>query len=277
MISRPMMNVNIRVAAIFAGLMALSVRGEVAPGSRLAWSAEHLETNATFTQPAAQFSFEVTNISDAEVVINDAKGSCSCTTAQLPSKPWHLPAHGSGEVKVNVDLHGKMGTFTKTVSIICEGTTAPQKILSVTVKMPDRRMFREENTKIALADRQAVFKGECAKCHAEPAKTATGHALYRQVCGICHDAHPRATAVPDLHFINHPTDVEFWKTAIANGKPGTMMPAFAASQGGPLTDAQIDELARDCLRAMPYIPRTKAELDAQKVPDSRPAPKGAAN
>jgi len=186
-----------------------------------------------------------------------------------------LLPHTGGEIKVSVNLAGKMGTFDKTVSILFAGTNTPSKVLRVTVKMPDRRIMRDQNTKIALADRQAVFKGDCAKCHADPAKTATGHALYRQICGICHDAHPRASTVPDLHMINHPIDYDFWKTNIANGKPGTLMPAFAASQGGPLTEAQIDELAKDCLRGMPYHPRSPAELEMeQRIKQiDRPAPK----
>jgi|HubBroStandDraft_6_1064221.scaffolds.fasta_scaffold96221_2 mono/diheme cytochrome c family protein len=268
------MKLKVYVAVIFTLIVAFAAHGQSQPAAQLAWSAEHLETNATFTQPAAQFIFSVTNISDSEVVIADARPSCHCTTAQLPSKPWHLLPHASGQINVSVDLKGKMGSFDKTIGIYFADTNAPRTTLRVTVKMPDRKLMRQQNTKIARADRQAVFKGDCAQCHADPAKTATGHALYREVCGICHDAHPRASWVPDLHFINHPTDLDYWKIIIANGKPNTMMPAFAASQGGPLSEAQIEALAKDCLRAMPYIPRTKAELDAQRSqPASDRAPK----
>jgi hypothetical protein len=49
--------------------------------------------------------------------------------------------------------------------------------------------------------------------------------------------------VPDLHAIKHATDFDFWKTMITLGKPHTMMPAFAVSQGGPLTDVQVTSLA----------------------------------
>ena len=206
-------------AAILAGFVVLLVVAQTNPETQLVWSADHLEISTTAAQATAEYSFGVTNISDAEVVIKDARASCSCTTAQLPSKPWHLLPHTGGEIKVSVNLAGKMGTFDKTVSIFFADTNAPHKVLRVTVKMPDRQIMRDQNTKIALADRQAVFKGDCAKCHAEPAKTATGHALYRQICGICHDAHPRASMVPDLHMINHPMDCDFWKTNIANGKP----------------------------------------------------------
>ncbi|HTA30419.1 MAG TPA: hypothetical protein VK731_08030, partial [Candidatus Cybelea sp.] len=36
---------------------------------------------------------------------------------------------------------------------------------------------------------------------------------------------------------------DYWKTVITLGKPHTMMPAFAAAQGGPLSEAQISSLA----------------------------------
>jgi hypothetical protein len=49
--------------------------------------------------------------------------------------------------------------------------------------------------------------------------------------------------VPDLHNLPMTTSEEFWRTWITSGKAGTLMPAFATSQGGPLTDAQIASLA----------------------------------
>jgi hypothetical protein len=49
--------------------------------------------------------------------------------------------------------------------------------------------------------------------------------------------------VPDLTKLKVPTDREFWRTWITYGKPGSLMPAFATSQGGPLSDMQIASLA----------------------------------
>lgn len=68
-------------------------------------------------------------------------------------------------------------------------------------------------------------------------------------CGICHEAQPRASMVPDLHHLADssgkplPTNEEFWRSWIAAGKADTLMPAFASSQGGPLNDLQIASLA----------------------------------
>jgi mono/diheme cytochrome c family protein len=49
--------------------------------------------------------------------------------------------------------------------------------------------------------------------------------------------------VPDLRALKKTTSRDYWLTWITHGKPGTLMPAFAAQAGGPLTDAQIHALA----------------------------------
>jgi mono/diheme cytochrome c family protein len=266
-------------AAILAGA---AVRVFAGGSSPLVWEPEHLEVVPKLNEPTVEFSFGVTNTSDSEVVIDHVQPSCSCTVAKLPSEPWHLLPHTNGQVSVTVDLRGKAGQFDKHLTVFFANTEMPPKVLNVTVRMPDRKPMRDENMKLALADRQAVFKGDCAKCHAGPAKTVSGMELYHQVCGICHEAQPRATMVPDLRLINtHPTDYAFWKTMIANGKPGTLMPAFAVSQGGPLTDEQIDSLAKMIdaaypIRVFPELrPQTKPALppsmaNRSLIPNSRP-------
>jgi mono/diheme cytochrome c family protein len=95
----------------------------------------------------------------------------------------------------------------------------------------------------ARADAQAVFRGDCARCHADKGRKALGQDLYAADCGICHESSHRDSLVPDLHALKQPTDFDYWKMVITLGKPRTMMPAFAATQGGPLTEAQIASLA----------------------------------
>jgi cytochrome c5 len=242
------------------------------PLTLLAWTPEHPEIVTKLNQATAAFSISVSNLADTEAVIDHVTASCSCTVAKLPSQPWHVAPHTSGEIGVTVNLMGKSGTFDKKISVYFADTNVPTKVIEVTIKMPERSMMRTNNLQIAQKDRQAVFKGDCAACHAEPAKTATGKVLYNQMCGICHEAHPLATMVPNLHLINHPMDYDFWHNAIANGKPGTLMPAFAASQGGPLTDQQIDELAKLCLHGMPYHPRPADSPANAQPPAAEPAP-----
>jgi mono/diheme cytochrome c family protein len=112
---------------------------------------------------------------------------------------------------------------------------------------------RLKNMQLALADRQAVFKSqECAKCHADPARGKTdGRLVYGAVCATCHDSQLRAAVVPDLRTLHHPTDAEHWRRWITYGRAGSMMPAFAESQGGPLTEQQINALVDFMVLAFP--------------------------
>ena len=116
----------------------------------------------------------------------------------------------------------------------------------------------------ALADRQVVFKdAACAKCHAEPAKGKTdGQQLYAAVCGTCHDSPQRAALVTDLKALKHETDSDYWKQWITYGRAGSMMPAFGDSQGGPLTQLQIDSLASYCVKTFLPVAALAAPVGA---------------
>jgi mono/diheme cytochrome c family protein len=207
----------------------------------------------------------VTNITDDDVVITDAKPSCGCTEAKMPSKPWILAGHSNGVINVGVNLAGKSGTIFKWVDVHYASNATKRLNLKVIIA-DDPKMARTKNQEMAKNDRQAVFKGDCAKCHAEPTIGKTGKELYVAACDICHGANPRATMVPDLHAMNHSTDINFWKVWISEGKPGTLMPAFSRKEGGPLTDAQIDSLADVMLQSFPPNLRTATVKSASLNP-----------
>jgi mono/diheme cytochrome c family protein len=124
---------------------------------------------------------------------------------------------------------------------------------------------RARGVEMAKADRQAVFKADCAACHTKPAEGKYGKALYDAVCAICHDAEHRATVVPDLHNLKTPTNDEFWRTWTAHGKPGSLMPAFSTAEGGPLNDTQIATLAAYLNMVIP----TQPYLDATNAPPAK--------
>jgi mono/diheme cytochrome c family protein len=69
-----------------------------------------------------------------------------------------------------------------------------------------------------------------------------GRTLYVSICGICHDSPQRAAVVPNLQALPRETDAEFWRNWISYGKPGSLMPAFAKSKGGILTEGQVMSL-----------------------------------
>lgn len=190
----------------------------------------------------------ITNsITPRPITILEVRPSCGCTTAEMPPRPWTLQPGESGQMKFSLHLAGKMGTLFKTVGVMTDqgkrdlmlrvNITAPKKI-----EMTEAQ--RAAGIAASTADRQAVFKGDCASCHTKNIEGRYGQELFKNACAICHEAEHRATMVPDLANLKVPTDVEFWRSWITFGKPGSLMPAFAQSQGGPLSDLQIASLAQ---------------------------------
>jgi mono/diheme cytochrome c family protein len=129
------------------------------------------------------------------------------------------------------------------------------------VPPPAEMLNREKNQEVAKADRQAVFRNDCATCHVDKSKGLLGAALYQQACGICHESDHRATFVPNLAALNHPTDANYWRLMIAEGKDKTLMPAFSQARGGPLSKDQIESLVT-------YL-TTEFPLNRRPAPDVR--------
>ena len=206
----------------------------------------------------------VTNsITPAAVTILNVHPSCGCTTAELPTPPWLLPPGTNSIIKVAVNLAGKSGMIFKSVNVATDkGKMDLMLRINILPAPPAPPMSEEERARgvaAAKIDRQAVFKGDCVSCHAKNVEGKYGQVLFKEVCAVCHDANPRATMVPDLHNLKDPTSDEFWRTWVTSGKAGTLMPAFATSQGGPLTDMQISSLAVYLNQAFPSHAPTPAK------------------
>jgi cytochrome c5 len=211
----------------------------------LVWDSIHKTVPVTNGTSESHFTFNLTNISTGDVTISNATASCGCTVAQLPKTPWTITSGGHGDINVTMNVAGKSGAITKEITLV---TDKGIKKLSVTtdIKAPTVPQMsdvdRANNQKIALADRQAVFKGDCAKCHVEPVKGKWGKELYDTACGICHEGEHRAAMVPNLHALPQPTNADYWRYSIVHGKTNSLMPAFAVSEGGILSDMQVNAL-----------------------------------
>jgi len=225
----------------------------------IAWDAERKDSAVPAGTAQAQYTFNLTNISHEVITINSVATSCGCTVARLPEQPWHIPPGSNGQISATMNLAGKSGTVVKTLTV---NSDKGNKLLYVQVTIlppsatpaPMTEMDREQNQKLAIADRQSVFKGECASCHAAPAVGKSGQQLYTAVCGVCHEAEHRATMVANLHALPYETSAEIWRLWITHGKPGSLMPAFALSEGGILTDEQITSLVNYLVVAIPARP-----------------------
>lgn len=211
----------------------------------LAWDGLVKEANLKPGEISAHFQFAFTNTSPQEVVVNAVRTSCGCTVAKVPRMPWLIPAGTNATFEVTVDVRGKSGTVTKTVTV---DTSAGYRYLTVRASIPAMgggsmaSADRARNLQVALADRQSVLKGDCAVCHVTPGVGKKGGDLYVAVCGVCHEAEHRASMVPLLRALNKPMKAEDWRRVITEGKPDSLMPAFANDHGGPLTPEQIDSL-----------------------------------
>jgi mono/diheme cytochrome c family protein len=131
----------------------------------------------------------------------------------------------------------------------------------------------------------AALVSGCGSPHGQPAKESETLApnevsefgtLYGQNCAGCHGTEGRggaAIALANPVYLAIADDASFRKV-IAQGVPGTAMPAFAQSAGGMLTDVQIGVLTKeirsrwsqreilDATSAPPYTPKLTG--DAQR-------------
>jgi mono/diheme cytochrome c family protein len=239
------------LVAVSALLLVSEARAARGAAEALVFESDLLEMRGTPVEGRFIFNFVFTNTAARAITVESVRTSCGCTVAEVPELPWTLEPGARGEFAVALDARGKRGTVRKSVVL---NTTAGAKSLSVRAVIEraagrtadsDSPLMddRERNMEIALADRFAIFKGDCASCHAAPAKGKMGVTLYMAVCGICHDSPNRATMVPDLRTLPHPADRDHWLRWISFGRHGSLMPAFAESEGGPLSEAQIDSLA----------------------------------
>ena len=75
--------------------------------------------------------------------------------------------------------------------------------------------------------------------------------------------------VPDLRNLNHPTDADHWRRWITYGRAGSMMPAFAEAEAGPLNPQQVDAVVAFMLKAFPSRPLPAVTVPA---PSAQAAP-----
>jgi mono/diheme cytochrome c family protein len=244
---------------LLGGLVGLTVdRAADAPVVReqtgpLIWDALDKMVEAKLGDRAAEFSFKVTNTADREITIFQVRPSCGCTVVDLPATPWVLAPGAGGTVRATVDFTGKEGDLIKTLLVTASSGTQLLRMHIVVPRMDEK--MRAANQKLALANRQAVFQGDCASCHATPAAGKKGEDLFREVCLVCHAPDQRASMVPDLLVAREHRDEAFWRKWISEGRESTLMPAFARKNGGPLTDEQIESLVEFAVQNLPTEPR----------------------
>lgn len=240
---------SVRLRRVWGGVLLSCVlvgcvfgEGETVRSGELSWD----DTEKTFFgkrgETEARFTFTVKNETGAEQTIYRIQPSCGCTTVDLPATPWILMPGVSGTVQVTVNLKDKYGMIEKTLTVDSSLGQETLRLRLILPAMTAESNPRARNQRAALVDRQAVFHGDCARCHAPPPTAVTGEAIFKAACALCHEAPARASMVPNLALPKGGRDVAFWTQWIVEGRPNSLMPAFAQKNGGVLSEQQIQEV-----------------------------------
>jgi mono/diheme cytochrome c family protein len=254
---------NFRAVQFLLTMMTgvLPADAEISPASTpptnlnpLVWDALEKSADLPTMTNLAYFTFWVTNNSSAEATILSTETSCDCTVVEATKiLPWHLAPGDGGPLNVRLNTRGKFGLVTKTITV---HSSHGAQMLTIHAKIPltpapSNVSVRKQDMMAGQADRQAVFRGSCAVCHTLPAAGQIGEMLFVKACGICHTAEHRAEMVPDLAALKHDTDAGYWLNWITLGKAGSLMPAFAQSEGGILDTNQIASLVEYLVKKYP--------------------------
>lgn len=210
----------------------------------LIWEPATVVHVAAAGETAATVEFHGKNRSSQPVTITAIRPSCGCTTVTGRPLPWRIQPGEVATFAVQVDFARKSGDLRKTLAVeSSEGNAELAVILRIPepdASAPERMMMLHS----AGNDRQAIFRiRTCASCHAHGIAGLQGKALFAQTCAVCHAGPNRGSKTPDLAAISG-KDEGYWSALIADGKPGTLMPAFGRAAGGPLSADQIRSLAR---------------------------------
>ena len=248
-----------------------SERRELAIENILTWDAVAKAHNAKPGEQDIGFEFRFQNKTGGEVRIKRADSSCGCTVARLPNLPWIITAGQKGGIPVTMDIRGKSGVITKTITIVTDKGIIPLKArvaIGNTSKTLTKRSKEERaaNLRAAAQNRQAVFAGKCVECHVIPTIGKRGKQLYSTACGICHESKNRAPFVPDLRPLANGKDKQYWQQWTAQSKPNTLMPAFAKEHGGSLDEKQIKSLVAYLVRIFPRELKTRRAITQRNKP-----------
>lgn len=104
-----------------------------AKAESLKWDSEHKQAALKAGEVDVKFEFTATNASKSEVSISALKTSCGCTVAQLPTTPYKLAPGSNVTISVAMNLAGKQGQITKTVTV---ESSAGSQVLLVSATVP---------------------------------------------------------------------------------------------------------------------------------------------
>jgi len=176
-------------------------------------------------------SFIIRNNTNQTIELTDIQASCGCTVAAPDS---YVIAPGTfTRLQVSVDTTAKQQHIKKTVYI--RDSLGHQAVAKLTFNVV-------ANPHASPGKPKGIFDGECASCHFEPLLGVRAPAkLFAVGCAMCHGKDGTGGYAPAL---KHYPSLQALKHIIRQGVGKPQMPGFSQENGGPLTEEQIDSLAR---------------------------------
>jgi len=198
------------------------------------------------TDSKVKAEFQVYNIGGKRLKIKDVETSCGCTVAQV-SKHVLVPGDFT-LIGVEMDTSLKLGPVRKKITVISNDPKRPELALFLVGDVQGKKMEGHAQINLKPQDKLVLFKGKCATCHVDAGKGKTGKPLFLADCAMCHGNTAQGThSAPGLLKQNYDDEktLKQIRGIIANGSPNSpQMPPFAKSQGGPLSDDEIDSLVQ---------------------------------
>ncbi|MFN8439021.1 MAG: DUF1573 domain-containing protein [Cytophagales bacterium] len=128
------------VVLIFSAIATLAVAQP-----KFKFAAESYDFGEVYEGPQAIYSFEFTNVGDQPLIINHAQASCGCTVPEW-SKDTIKPG-GKGFVKAIYNTQGRVGQFSKNITVTYNNPTEPSKVLYIkglVVKPEEKPAYTKE-------------------------------------------------------------------------------------------------------------------------------------
>ncbi len=184
-------------------------------------------------------TFTLKNGGSADLTLYEAYSTCGCTVPKL-SKNLLQPGETT-LLEVAIDTSMKQDRVTKTVFVSSDDPTHP--VLPIDLSMD---VANVHTTMTDLTGTKIFTDAHCASCHVDQGVGLFGKDLYESDCAMCHGIGAQGAVGPMLRgpygnkiFAAHIKDV------ITHGsKRHRSMPAFLGSDGGPLSEKQIDSIVR---------------------------------
>jgi hypothetical protein len=111
--------------AATALVFAVAMKAQTSADAVIKMNTERHDFGKILNAKPVDFYFEITNKSDKPIVVENAWGSCGCTTPEKPTEP--IAPGGTAKLKVNYNA-AALGHFDKQVFIKLAGVENPKTV-----------------------------------------------------------------------------------------------------------------------------------------------------